>query len=203
MQYSYIVLKAKEYVTWLLKDLESKWYTFHNLDHTLRVFERASYLAEKEWLNEELQEIVQLAALFHDTGFIKQYDKNEPIWAQIAEEWLRNQGYPEDKIDLVKQTILATDPSLQNPGNKLAKIIKDSDLDNLGSKEFMWCSLKLKQELENIKWLEISTDDWLKNTYKFISLLEFYTDTQKKEKWPIFEENKKKMREMIKDDNNG
>ena len=199
MYYSDIVLKAKEYVTWLLKDLKEKWYTFHNLDHTLHVFERASYLAEKEWLDEELQEIVQLAALFHDTGFIKQYDKNEPIWAQIAEEWLKKQWYPDDKIDIVKQLILATDPSIQDPDNTLSRIIKDADLDNLWDKTFVWCNLKLKQELENIKWLKISSDDWLKNTYNFISSLKFYTDTQKEERWEIFEENKEKLKQMISD----
>ena len=197
MQYSDIVLKAKEYVTNLLKDLKDKWYTFHNLDHTLHVFERASYLAEKEGLNEELQEIVQLAALFHDTWFIKQYDKNESIWAQIAEDWLKKQWYPEDKIDIVKQVILATDPTIKNPDSKLSKIIKDADLDNLWDKTFVYCNLKLKQELENIKWLKISSDDWLKNTYNFICWMKFYTDTQKSEKGSIFDDNKRKLKELI------
>jgi len=199
MQYSDIVLKAKQYVTELLKDMESKWYTFHNLDHTLVVFNRASYLAEKEGLNEELQEIVQLAALFHDTGFVKQYDKNEPIWAQIAEEWLRKEGYPEDKIDIVKQLILATDPSYTAPKNKLEQIIKDADLDNLWKKDFVWCWLKLKQELENIKWLNISSLDWFKNTFNFISNLKYYTPTQITERGKYFEENKKKLKQIIED----
>jgi HD superfamily phosphodiesterase len=96
----------------------------------LSVFDRASYLALNEGLDEEMQEIIQLAALFHDTGFVKQYDKNEPIGAQIAEKWLKEQNYPEDKIDIIKQIILATE--LNSPTlNKLEEIIKDADMDNL------------------------------------------------------------------------
>ena len=191
------VLKAKEYVSKLISPLKEKWYEFHNLDHTLSVYKRASYLAIQEWLDEEMQEIVQLAALFHDTWFVKQYDNNEPIWAEIAEKWLKEQNYPEDKIDIIKQTILATIPDDKEPESILQKIIKDADLDNLWNKSFTRCNLKLKQELENIKWLNISVNERLKNTYNFISWLKFHTQTQIKERQKTFEENKKVLKNKI------
>lgn len=191
------VLKAKEYVSKLISPLKEKWYEFHNLDHTLSVYKRASYLAIQEWLDEEMQEIVQLAALFHDTWFVKQYDNNEPIWAEIAEKWLKEQNYPEDKIDIIKQTILATIPDDKEPESILQKIIKDADLDNLWNKSFTRCNLKLKQELESIKWLDISVNERLKNTYNFISWLKFHTQTQIKERQKTFEENKKILKNKI------
>ncbi len=191
------VLKAKEYVSKLISPLKEKWYEFHNLDHTLSVYKRASYLAIQEWLDEEMQEIVQLAALFHDTWFVKQYDNNEPIWAEIAEKWLKEQNYPEDKIDIIKQTILATIPDDKEPESILQKIIKDADLDNLWNKSFTRCNLKLKQELESIKWLDISVNERLKNTYNFISWLKFHTQTQIKERQKTFEENKKVLKNKI------
>jgi len=40
------------------------------------------------------------------------------------------QGYPEEKIKKVEETILATIPT-SSPKNMLEKIIKDADLDNL------------------------------------------------------------------------
>ena len=191
------VLKAKEYISDLLSPLKNKWYEFHNLDHTLSVYKRASYLAQMEWLDEEMQEIIQLAALFHDTWFIKQYDNNEPIWSEIAEKWLKEQKIPEDKIDIIKQVILATIPTSKNPENILCKIIKDADLDNLWNKKFTFCNLKLKQELENIKWLNIPTNKRLENTYNFISWLEFYTNTQIKERQETFEKNKEILKDKI------
>jgi len=187
--YSDIVLKAKQYVTSLLKDLENKWYTFHNLEHTLSVFERASYLANKEWLDEELTEIVQLAALFHDTWFVKQYDKNESIWASLAEEWLKQQWYPEDKIDIIKQIILATElgsPTL----TKLEEIIKDADMDNLGRDDFFDLEAALRQELENVKWLKFTDKERYDRISAYIQNFNFFTETQKKERDKKLKENK-------------
>jgi len=202
MQYSEIVLKAKKYVTNLLKDMEPKWYTYHNLDHTITVFNRASYLAEKEGLNEELQELVQLAALFHDTGFVKQYDKNEPIWAQIAEEWLRKEGYPEDKIDIVKQIILATDLTL-SPSTKLEQIIKDADMDNLWRDDAFALEVALRNELKHIKKLIFTDKERYRRINSYIQPFHFFTKTQQKERGQKLEENKKKLKQMIEDNNNG
>ena len=57
--------------------------------------------------------------------------------------------------------------------------------------------MKLKKELENIKWLNINTNKWLENTYNFISWLEFYTTTQIKERQKSFEENKRILKNKI------
>ena len=191
--YSDIVLKAKDYVSNLLKDLDSKWYKFHNLKHTLSVFERASYLANMEWLDEELQEIVQLAALFHDTWFLQQYDKNEPIWASSAEKWLKEQWYPEDKIDIVKQIILATElgsPTL----TKLEEIIKDADMDNLWRDDFFELEVALREELKNIKWIEFTDKERYDRISSYIQNFHFFTETQKKERDKKLEENKEELK---------
>jgi hypothetical protein len=41
--------------------------------------QRAIYLSEQENLSVDEIEMMALAGLFHDTGFIVMYDKNEPI----------------------------------------------------------------------------------------------------------------------------
>ena len=193
--YSNIVLKAKEYVKDLLSSLNKNKYRFHNIDHTISVFERASYLAIQEWLDEELQEIVQLAALFHDTWFIKQYDENEVIWAEIAEKWLKENSYPDDKIEIVKNTILAT-ILWKQPTNKLEEIIKDADMDNLWRDDFCKLWKALREEILNIKGNKFSDIQWYENTLKLP--FNFYTQTQKKERNKKLEENKKKLEEKIK-----
>jgi len=191
--YSDIVLKAKKYVEQLLKDLKQKWYKFHNIDHTMEVFSRSSYLAKKEWLDDELREILELAALFHDTWFIKQYDNNEPIWAEIAENWLRENNYPEDKIDIVKSVILATDPTYSKPKNILEKIIKDSDLDNLWRNDFWDLFHNIYEEIVLKKWEKFSYDDFLLRTWKFIGSYNFFTKTQQQERGKKWEQNKKEL----------
>ena len=190
------VLKAKEYVSKLISPLKEKWYEFHNLDHTLSVYKRASYLAIQEWLDEEMQEIVQLAALFHDTWFIKQYDNNEPIWAEITEKWLKEQNYPEDKIDIIKQTILAT--KLGSPTDTiLEKIIKDSDMDNLWRDDFFPLERALRNELKNIKNMNFTDKERYDRISSYIQTFKFFTKTQQKERNYKFEENKKILKNKI------
>jgi len=197
MFYSDIVLKAKDYVknllerNWITKD---NWYYFHNWNHTKSVFERASYLAEKEWLDEEMQEIIQLAALFHDTWFIKQYDNNEIIWAEIAEEWLKKHDFPEDKIDIVKKVILATIPVF-SPESIACKIIKDADLDNLWTPDAIFLAEMLAKELKEVKKIDISPKDLLSKD--FILNYMPYTSTQIEERWEQLKKNKLEMRKYI------
>lgn len=190
---SKIILDAKKYVSEKLFPLKQKWYNYHNLDHTLDVFSRSSYLWMKEWLNEELQEIIQISALFHDIWFLKQYDDNEIIWANIAEEWLNKNNYPVDKIDIIKQTILSTISTYLEPKNILEEIIKDADLDNLWRDDFEEKSQALKQELINIKWNDFDEKKWLEWTKQFILWYNFYTKTQIEERWKKLEENKEKI----------
>ena len=54
-------------------------YQYHNPAHTQGVFDRATYLALAEGVDGEDLEDLQIACYFHDTGFTKQYEKNEHI----------------------------------------------------------------------------------------------------------------------------
>jgi HD superfamily phosphodiesterase len=70
-----LVEQAKIYTSHLLE--VCKEYPYHNPTHTLSVFERATYIAVTEQVNAEDLEDLQIACLFHDTGFTLQYEKNE------------------------------------------------------------------------------------------------------------------------------
>jgi len=195
---SNIVLKAKGYVKLFLVNIDEKhWYYYHNLGHTLDVFERTSYLVYKEWLNEELQELVQIAALFHDTWFKKQYDKNEIIWTQIAEEFLKENNFPEDKIDIIKNIILATIPT-KEPMSHLEEMIKDADMDNLWREDFLDKNENLYKELKMIKKLDINEKTWLEDTLKLLQNYKFYTETEIQERSEQFEQNKKELKNKLK-----
>jgi HD superfamily phosphodiesterase len=74
--------------------------------------------------------MIAIAALFHDTGFVIEYENNETFGAKIARNYLRTILYPEEKIKIIQQIILATIPTV-TPQNLLEEIIKDADMDNL------------------------------------------------------------------------
>lgn len=171
--------EAKKYVNKLLLPLWD--YYYHSYDHALEVMNRAIYLAKKEGLNDEEIEILWLAWLFHDTGFIIQYDQNENIWAKIAQNYLRSTLYPEDKIKKIEEIIMAT-AIHKEPTNIYEEIIKDADLDNLWRKDFNDRGNDLKKELELINNIKIKDPDWEHGSATFLKEHRYYTKSQREER---------------------
>lgn len=183
------------YVNNLLWPLEFHYY--HHYEHTLEVMYRALYIWQEENLPTDELEILAIAALFHDTWFIIQYDKNEWIWAKIAKNYLNSILYPKEKITKVEKMILATKVSKQ-PKNLLESIIKDADTDNLGRKDFFDKWSRLKKELETIKNIKILNPDWYHYSLKFVKKHKFYSDFEIKEREKIKEKNIEKLEELTK-----
>ena len=184
-----ILNQSKKYVNELLISLENHYY--HEFNHALEVMERAIYLWKKEWLSEDKIEILWLAWLFHDTGFIIKYDDNEFIWAKIARNFLKSMLYPEDKIGIIERVIMATTPTYIEPKDILEKIIKDADMDNLWRDDFLKYSNNLKKEIEKIKKIKILTPKWQHGIIKFLKSHKYYTNTQKQERDKKLKLNKK------------
>lgn len=193
-----IIIEAKKYVNSILVPLENLYY--HQYEHALDVMTRAIYLWEKEWLTDEEIEILALAWLFHDTWFTIQYENNEYIWAKIAQNYLKSKFYSIEKIEKVEKLILATDPNYSNPSNICEKIIKDSDLDNLGRDDFFLKWDKLKKELETIKKIKIKDLDWHHSSLDFLWNHRYFTKTQENERGEKKKKNEKMLKNMMKEE---
>lgn len=190
-----ILENAKKYVNKLLMPLEDHYY--HSYNHAIDVMERARYLSEKEWLSKGDIEMMELAWLFHDTGFIIQYDKNEPIWAKIASNYLKSVLYPRDKIEKIESLILCTDPDYRKAKDKYEEIIKDADMDNLWRDDFRDKNEKLKMEIEIIKHIKINDPEWKHASIELLKEYEFNTLSQKNERDDKKTDNLKKMIEEL------
>jgi len=192
-----IIAEAMIYVNKLLLPLE--WLYYHQYNHSLEVMERCVYLWKKEKLDDEKLEILALAGLFHDTGFIIQYDDNEYIWAKIARNYLTSILYQEEKIKIIERLILATKPSYLEPKDILEEIIKDADLDNLWREDFFEKNEKMKKELETIKKIKLKDPDWDHASLVLLNEHKYYTESQKEEReWKKIE-NRKMLEEMLKE----
>lgn len=186
-----ILWNAKKYVNLLLSPLNKHYY--HSYEHAIDVMQRAIYLSEQENLSVDEIEMMALAGLFHDTGFIVMYDKNEPIWAKIASNYLKSINYDKNKIKLIEQIILATDPDYTNPKNIYEKIIKDADMDNLWRDDFQKKSNDIKKELETVKKIKIKDPEWHHSLVDLLISHKFNTDVQRKERDKKKQENLNKM----------
>jgi predicted metal-dependent HD superfamily phosphohydrolase len=170
-----------EYIRSLFRDELPDGIKFHDANHTLHpergVVVVANRIAKSEKISEHDRELLIAAAYFHDTGYIREYKKNEPIAARIAGRILKLIGYTPDEIETVQKMILATDLECE-PHTHLEKILCDADLDNLGREDFFKLDGKLR-EGRRARGVDVSDDArWYKETLEIVKNHNYYTESQ-------------------------
>ena len=171
-------------------------YTYHNLIHAREVFEAVTELGNNSSLPDEELEVIQVAAWFHDTGFIKGYLDHEYNSAEIVKEFLGNIRYPDKKIDRITEIIITTEIGAA-PACLSGKIIKDADILHVGKEEFFSKCLALKSELESIDHKKITESEWLHSSLDFISHTLFFTDYAKSNYEAGRQKNISRLKEMM------
>ena len=149
---------------------------YHGPHHTLHdVLPAAERLAALAHISDDaMLLLLKTAALYHDIGFIEDYQKNEPIAARIAKETLPTFGYSSEQIRVIRGLILVT-ALPQQPHNLLEQIICDADLDSLGRTDFQETSLSLQKELAAHGML-IPASDWWERQMVFLQGHQYFTD---------------------------
>jgi uncharacterized protein len=174
-----IIESVKAYTSTLLEYCRN--YPYHNPRHTEWVLDRATYLALAEWVDGEDLEDLQIACLFHDTGFTESYEKNEHLGAKIARRWLESQGHRESRIEKIEGIIMAT-VLFSKPKTHLECIIQDADLDNIGTKSEFHYSQQMLEELRTIGHVDTSDCSYWQFVYTLLTKYKFHTDTAKSER---------------------
>lgn len=174
---------VEQYIRGLFRDELPDGIKYHTADHTLHptkgVVAVANNIAMSENISEHDRELLITAAYFHDTGYIREYEKNEPIAARMAGRILKLIGYKPNEIEKVQKMILSTDPE-REPKTHIEKILCDADLDNLGREDFFKLDGKLR-EGRCARGIDVSDDiKWYRSTLEFIKKHQYYTESQKK-----------------------
>lgn len=149
--------------------------SYHSLAHTKDVVKAVERIALLEGVRDEGLFLLKSAALFHDAGFVKQYEHNEPIGAAMAEAMLPKYGYNEQHIKTIKELIYVTQIP-HKPVNKLQEIMCDADLDYLGTDLFEETATKLKIELM-AKGKIHSNREWDQLQIAFLKQHKYFTQT--------------------------
>lgn len=151
---------------------------YHDIAHTINVEKAAYRFAKLEGLDEEAILLLRTAVLYHDAGFMVEYQNNEPYGIKMAQSSLPKFGYSDAQIETIT-SIIASTASHSKPSNLLEKIMCDADHDYLGRADYFNVAKKLRKELENynhvmsdIEWIEFQLH-YLENIHRF------YTDTAK------------------------
>lgn len=116
---------------------------YHAFRHTLDVLEEAVLYAHKDRLSQSQIDLLAVAVVFHDSGFIVSAINHEKRSAKTAVLALKkSKTYTKKQIDLVERIILDTKLKLtksgicQVPSTKLSKYMLDADLSNFGRRDF-------------------------------------------------------------------
>ncbi|MFT4761828.1 MAG: putative metal-dependent HD superfamily phosphohydrolase [Saprospiraceae bacterium] len=169
---------------------------FHQTNHTFAAKDAVQEIGKGEKLSEEELELLTIAALFHDTGFIEVYEGHEEKSQAIAVEYLKKQQYPQEDIETVTRLIAVTELK-KAPADLLEKVICDADMAHIGQKKYKGKAENLRKEREHFFNKQYVDLEWQKNNLTFLQTHSFYTETAKKIFGKRKAKNVKKVRENI------
>ncbi|WP_442588331.1 Pycsar system effector family protein [Pedobacter sp. AW31-3R] len=141
---------------------------YHNLLHTEHVVQAAVKISNHYKLSDRDFFIVNAAAWFHDTGYLKGFKEHEATGAESAKEFLTAKGVEPAIVESVVNCILATKMP-QHPVGLLEQIVCDADLFHLGGENFKEFNKLVRKEAEACLGRELDKKEW---RIKTIALLE-------------------------------
>jgi polyphosphate kinase len=147
---------------------------FHDLEHTLAVTRTALALGQALKLEAADLAILEVAALFHDTGYAKVYQGHEAASAELARTYLLRIGASHRDIARVAACILSTRYGAV-PRNLLQRVLRDADSAKAGQIDFIERSEKLRKELALVRRARIAPAAWLKENIAYLEQHRFHT----------------------------
>ncbi|MFT3884386.1 MAG: polyphosphate kinase 1 [Flavobacteriales bacterium] len=151
-----------------------KWMAFHDIEHTLSVARAAVDIGRGSQLSAQQLVLVEIAALFHDTGYAFTYAGHEERSAQLAHAFLKKQGLSAASIRQVEGLILATRYA-QRPRTLLQRVIRDADSAKAGQVDFIARSEGLRWELEHVRGERIPAQAWAQENLDHLLAHRFHT----------------------------
>ncbi|WP_186757754.1 Pycsar system effector family protein [Echinicola salinicaeni] len=172
-----LLYKVETYVKALYKDSNQKLFKYHNLEHTKDVVKASEEISSYYDLAEEEKLILMVAAWFHDVGCWSRakLENHESEGAKIARDFLLENEVGQDFIDKVQACIYSTQMP-QSPSKLIEKILCDADLSHLASDAYFQRSLKLRDELIEMKLLDMDVKSWLRSNLIFLNKHRYHTE---------------------------
>lgn len=190
MRSNTIVKDAAEYVFNLFKEKLPGDYVYHNYNHTAETAKACKKLSKSYNLTSRDYEVLMLAALFHDTGYITTYEDHEVESVKFMKDYLKG-NYADEDIREIESLILSTKYKAV-PDGSLQEILHDADYINLGSKNFDHRADLLRIEWERILQKTYTEEEWAQIQ------LQFLIDTQFKTEDAVLKYNEQKEQNILK-----
>ena len=189
-----IIEASREFVKNIYEERTEQTLLYHNLKHTETVFNAAMTIGNNtDNVTDADLEILALAALFHDVGYVFSSKEHEKRSTEIASEFLGKQTFEADKIELINRLIMATTMG-HSPSDLLEEIMQDADTCHLGNTDYTnttYCDLY--EEVKEMHMKELTKEEWAVLCVDFFQNHTYYTDYAKAN----YDENKAKNLQKI------
>ena len=166
---------AKKYIIERLESELKPNLFYHGIHHTMDVYEVSIKIAELEGIAQEEKLIINTAALYHDAGFVYQYENNEKLAVEMINEVLPSFGYNEKQIKTIGDIILTTRIKAR-PISLLEKIMSDADYDYLGRHDVASVAVTLHKELAEYGF-PFAEEEWNEIQIKFLKKHSYHTNS--------------------------
>ncbi len=149
-------------------------YVFHDIQHIKNVVGAVQVIGKACRLSDRELELLQLAAWFHDCGYVEGAEEHEERSCTFAVDFFSKHNLPEQDLDVITRCIMATKLPFK-PKDLLEEIMCDADLSHLG-KEIYWdrCG-RLRQELLMTRSILMSEQEWIQFEIDFMGNHNYFT----------------------------
>ncbi len=175
------MMEVKKAIDFIVKKLRKELpddLTYHSVDHTVGVIDNAITIGKAEGLNESEMDLLLIAAAFHDSGFLIEYDNHEENGCKLLEQYAPEFGMDDEEVKVVQRMIMSTKIP-QSPETKLERILCDADLYYLGGKRYEEITQRLYEELK-AHGIQMNIDQWVDTQIDFLSRHKYWTEHSKK-----------------------
>jgi hypothetical protein len=142
---------------------------YHDKGHTLDVIKETILFALADNAGEEITKQQVIAAAWHDIGYIKQYEQNEPVAVDLFRQSKAFQNLSEEERDEIVADIMDTqlimrdgEPYLLQERSKFGYLL-DGDVSNFGREDYFEKRMKVAEELR----IDLSNPEIKKKFFAF------------------------------------
>ena len=165
---------AKSFIVDKLRKELDPAYTYHCIGHTLDVHAATLSLVGMEGIPEEEARLMEIAALYHDSGMLVKYVDHETASVGLASRFLPEFGFNKEEITVISGLIMVT--RLPQKASSIAEqVICDADLDYLGREDFFIHAFELQHEWNHFGIRKTNLASWLDIQIKFLSEHDYFT----------------------------
>jgi len=170
--------------------------TYHSTVHTSDVMQQAERIAASEGITDpRMLILLQVAALFHDTGFLYSYKDHEKKSCEMMEKALADRMFKPSELATIKNMIMAT--KIPQSAHTLPEMILcDADLDYLGRADFEPISDRLRIEMFNYDMVKTESE-WDQLQVNFFESHSYLTSSSQRDRNPMKLQQLEKLRQKI------